>query len=426
MIKFQRDETVPQKQRLHLSKNLVPAIAELSNEIKKKYSTRYAAFSLATDKKLITKILNLSRKYSDVEVLIIIGIGGSNLGTMAVYEALKGKIEKEDAKKVYFLDTVDTPQMHSVLEVLISSIQQKKKILVNVISKSGTTIETVANFGVILSLLEWYGLPAHENVLITSDRGSKLWNFAENKYIPRVEIPAFVGGRYSVFSAVSLLPLAILGIDIKALCRGAASMSAIGVMSPQKNIAAQSAIDVYYNYSHGRNIAELLLFGSSLESLGKWYRQLLAESTGKQHNKSKREIWTGITPTVAIGSTDLHSMAQLYLGGPRDKFMTIVLPEYSRSPKVPKSDDFKSLLPEIQKKSLQQIMFAINKGFVEAIKNQHRPFNQIKMSTSPESIGAFMQFKMFEVVYISHLLHVNPFDQPNVEDYKTITRRMLK
>jgi glucose-6-phosphate isomerase len=316
--------------------------------------------------------------------------------------------------------------MHDILQVIVHAIQKNKRVVLNIISKSGTTTETIANYEVLLSVLEWYGRPQSESVVITSDRGSALWKYAEKHYIPRLEIPKFVGGRYSVFSPVGLFPLAVAGIDIKALCRGAAKMTAVALSPIKNNFPAQSATDLYYHYKNGKNIAETFVFGTNLESLGKWYRQLLGESTGKQFSLSKKEIWNGITPTVAIGSTDLHSMAQLYLGGPRDKFMMFILPEFATSPKLPNSEEFNALVPGIQKKSLQKIMEAISEGFIQSLQKQGRPYNILAFKQCPEAIGAIMQFKMFETLYLAHLMNVNPFDQPNVEEYKVITKKLLK
>jgi glucose-6-phosphate isomerase len=153
----------------------------------------------------------------------------------------------------------------------------------------------------------------------------------------------------------------------------------------------------------------------------------MAETIGKEFNKKKRKVYTGMTPLVSIGSIDLHSMVQLYLGGPYDKFVTFMQVEKEKSNvKLPKIKEYEELVPHIQGKGLKEIMNAIYKGTKLAFAKNHRPFCEITFPDKSEhSIGQFLQFKMMEIMYLSHLLEINPFDQPKVEDYKVETKRLL-
>lgn len=153
----------------------------------------------------------------------------------------------------------------------------------------------------------------------------------------------------------------------------------------------------------------------------------MAESLGKEFDRNGRKVNVGITPTVSVGSTDLHSVAQLYLGGPYDKFTTFISIENSRSRLlVPLRDDYSDLVPGIDGKSLDEILSAILEGTKEAFRKDKRPFIEISLPDKSESaIGQFMQLKMIETMYLGHLLNVNPFDQPDVEKYKKETRRIL-
>jgi glucose-6-phosphate isomerase len=161
--------------------------------------------------------------------------------------------------------------------------------------------------------------------------------------------------------------------------------------------------------------------------VGKWYRQLMGESIGKDHKRSGKKKLTGITPTVAVGSTDLHSMVQLYLGGPHDKFTTFVTVPTKNSIKLPHWKQYDPLVKDIQGKNMGTLMGAILKGVKTAYANQQRPFCEIKLPAKDEySIGALLQFKMIEMMYLGALLNVNPFDQENVEAYKKETRRILR
>jgi len=196
----------------------------------------------------------------------------------------------------------------------------------------------------------------------------------------------------------------------------------------EKNPAAISAAIQYLHYESGKNISDLFLFANDLESLGKWCRQLMAESLGKEFNKKGEKANIGITPIVSIGSTDLHSMAQLYLGGPYDKFTTFLSVENSNSPiKVPSLKEYSKLVYGIQGTSLESIMSAIMEGTKAAFRKGKRPFVEIKLPCKSEySIGQFLQFKMIETIYLGYLLNVNPFNQPNVESYKEETRKILQ
>jgi glucose-6-phosphate isomerase len=172
----------------------------------------------------------------------------------------------------------------------------------------------------------------------------------------------------------------------------------------------------------------LFLFANDLESLGKWCRQLMAESLGKEFNKKGETVNIGITPVISIGSTDLHSMAQLYLGGPYDKFTTFLSVENSNSHiNVPMLKGYSRLVEEVQGKSLESIMSAVLEGTKVAFRKGRRPFVEVKLPGKSEyPIGQFLQFKMMETVYLGYLLDIDPFDQPNVESYKEETRNILR
>ena len=198
-------------------------------------------------------------------------------------------------------------------------------------SKSGGTTETIANFEILLNILKKYKKKYEKYVVVTTDKDSKLWNLSLKKGFDTLEIPKKVGGRFSVLSSVGLFPLGIIGVDIYQLLKGAKLMKNSCLnKNIIKNPAALSASLIYLHRLNDIKIHDLFIFNYDLESLGKWYRQLMGESIGKEYDKNMIRVFEGITPTVSIGSTDLHSMAQLYLGGPYDKFTTFVRIEKNR------------------------------------------------------------------------------------------------
>jgi glucose-6-phosphate isomerase len=367
---------------------------------------------------------------SKPEYLIVVGIGGSNLGTIAVQEAILGKLYNQltPSIKVLYADTVDSDLIYAIIRLVKPVLERDGNIVLNLVSKSGTTTETVANSEILIALLKKYKENYGKYVNITTDKGSKLWDLALKEGFNVLEIPKKVGGRYSVFSPVGLFPLGLLGINTAQLLRGARSMRDACIdMNIEENPAALSAVIQYLHYKGGRNISDLFLFSNDLESLGKWYRQLMAESLGKEFNKKGERVNIGITPTVSIGSTDLHSMAQLYLGGPYDKFTTFVRVKNNGSTMtVPNIEGYTDLVSGIRGKSLMNIMDATLEGTEAAFRAAKRPFAEITLPDKSESsIGQLLQFKMIETIYFAHLLNVNPFDQPNVENYKTETRKIL-
>jgi len=331
--------------------------------------------------------------------------------------------------KVLYADTVDSDYLSNILALVEPVLERESNVVLCIVSKSGTTTETVANAEVLIESLRKHGKSHQKCVVVISDKDSKLWKIALREGFNVLETPERVGGRYSVLSPVGLFPLGLLGINMDKLLAGAKSMRDACVdANVERNPAAMSATVQYVHHEVGRDISDVFLFANDLESLGKWCRQLMAESLGKEFSKKGAIVNVGITPTVSIGSTDLHSMAQLYLGGPYDKFTTFVSVEHNNSRvNVPRLLGYSRLVDGIQGKSLADIMHAILEGTKEAFGKGGRPFMEIGLPCKSEFfLGQFLQFKMMETMYLAYLLGVNPFDQPNVESYKEETRKILQ
>ena len=429
-ITFEFENSLVSQQELsRILCRLIPLIRKIKQSLRKRYASEFASLYLPSDSFLLKEIKKISAAYKKLDSLIIVGIGGSNLGTMAVQEALLGKYHNlTSAPQIFYSDTVDSFAMKGLLDIINKKLKARRRILINCISKSGRTTETIANFEVLLKAIKQTRASSRKNVVITTDRDSPLWSLSKKHGFQLLEIPKKVGGRYSVLSAVGLFPLAVMGIDIEQLQAGAKLMRGKGMnLELLKNPPAIDAALSYYHYQHNKNISEFFLFSTQLESVGKWYRQLLAESTGKEWDRAHtKQTYTGITPSVSIGSTDLHSMAQLYFGGPADKFTTIVTIENTPVINLPTLEEFESLVPYIQGKSFSDIMQAIIKGTKLAFRKQKRPFIQISLKSLDEfSLGQLLQHEMLKVIYLCYLLDVNPFDQPNVESYKIETKKVL-
>ena len=413
-------------------RTLQKEIKGMSLASKKGYGNDKASINLPTDEKALNNVIKIikAKKALNPEYLVVVGIGGSNLGTIAVQEAVLGKFYNQlnPRIKILYSDTVDSDSVQDILGIIEPVLKKGKNIIINGVSKSGGTTETMANFEIFIRLLKKYKKNYEKYVVVTSDKGSKYWNLALEKGFGTLEIPKKVGGRYSVFSPVGLFPLGLIGVNIDKLLEGAALMRKQCLNKNIKNNpAALSAILLYLNSKKGKNIADLFLFSNDLESVGKWYRQLMGESIGKEFSVKGKKIHNGITPTVSIGSTDLHSMAQLYLGGPYDKFTAFVRVRGNKANvKVPDFKEYSNLVDKIQGKSLEKIMNAVLEGTKAAFRKGKRPFMELALPDKSESsIGQLLQLKMMEIMYLGFLMEVNPFDQPNVEDYKAETKRIL-
>ncbi len=388
----------------------------------------------------IDAILEKAEAYrtKQLKTIVVIGIGGSNLGTQAIYDALPRK-----GVELLFLDTVSSTHFVSVVEKLTKQLKRKKQFLIVSISKSGGTTETMANTEALLSSLKKiYGDVRDRLVVISDDalpagrQGSKYFEAAKKQKIDQLGIPSRVGGRYSVFSAVGLFPLAVAGFDVRQLIGGARVAVEDGLLGDVSlNHALVSANATMSHLEKGRPIHNTFLFAPELESLGKWYRQLMGESIGKEKDLDGRVVHAGITPIVSIGSTDLHSMAQLYFGGPDDKFTNIVsvgnlpLPLLRRRGEratVPAKLVFPGLVEHLASKSLDELMAAIVGGVTATYPKLKRPFLSIELeSLSETELGYYLQFRMIEMMYLAQLMHVNAFDQPNVEGYKVETKKRI-
>ena len=393
-------------------KELDALVEQLKPEIAK---VAQAAFmNLPHDHTMHDYIMSVveAKKALKPTLLLVIGIGGSNLGTLAVHEALHGIYynQKNPALKFYCADTIDTQRARDLLFLVEQELKQNNSIIIALITKSGTTTETLINASLFVNLLKKYKPQNYaEYLVIITDQNSPLWHVGKQEQCAVLEIPTAVGGRYSVLSAVGLFPLGLLGVDIKKLCSGA--------REARSDNAAISAALLFAHYSTGKNIHDTFLFGPDLGALGAWYRQLMGESLGKLH--------AGITPTVSLGTVDLHSVAQLYLGGPLDKFTTFVTQTPPQELIIP-ATIFADLKPVGAGKSIGSLQKAIFNGVWAAYYKEHRPFVTFDLGViTPEVLGQFLYTKMLEIVFLAHLMKVNPFDQPQVELYKKEAQKFL-
>jgi glucose-6-phosphate isomerase len=443
---LQNSITVKYKDSVHLAEDEISDVASTLAEYlgtlgkaaeKEKYETPESFLYLTEDKDIFSKTETVVGAFSGnpLKYVVVVGIGGSNLGASAVYDAIFPKFDILSSRhpKLLFSDTNNSREMEILKNVINENIHDPKEIILNIITKSGTTVETIANTMFLFNVIsEKFGeKEAMNRTVITTNENSPLWNIARDKNIKVLPIPKNVGGRYSVFSPAGIFPLRLAGINVSELIEGAISMKN-GLSRPdyKENSALLSASIVFLSHKKKLNIYNKFFFHSELESIGKWGRQLTAESLGKKYDKDGKTVYAGMTPIVSIGTTDLHSMVQLYLGGPRDKFTDFVYAEETgndRAVSVPSFSPFKTLVPDITGKDFSKIVSAILHGTMEAYKEMVFPYTETVLPKIDEhSLGQYLTMRMVETILLGKLWNINPFDQPEVESYKKVARELLK
>ncbi len=368
------------------------------------------------DKEEFERIKKAAEKIKkNSEILIVIGIGGSYLGARAVVEFIKGQYYNamaEDCAKLYF--TGNSISSSSLAEIL--HIIEGKDFAVNVISKSGTTTEPAIAFRIFRDLLQKkYGKEgAAERIFVTTDKSKgTLKALADREGYETFVVPDDVGGRYSVLTAVGLLPIAAAGIDIDALMAGAAeAREKLMPVSIEENdcykyVAVRNAL-----YNKGKATEMFISYEPCFTMMNEWLKQLFGESEGKENK--------GLFPTSAIFSTDLHSLGQYIQEGERIIFETVVT---FKKPKVefvigedPENVDGLNFLKGetmtfVNEKAFQGTVLAHNDGGVPNIIIENEDMSE-------KSLGYLIYFFEKACAVSGYVLGINPFDQPGVESYK--------
>ena len=364
----------------------------------------------------------------EVETLLVCGIGGSALGAQAVLRCLD--FPGARLRNVVFLDNLDPFQQAFLLEQL-----DLKRCAVNVISKSGGTLETMASFLFVLEHLQRCGLSAdelkHRVVATTDERKGVLREYANAEGWASLPVPDDVGGRFSVFTAVGVLPLAFAGVDVRRLLAGAGELQNFATAQPaRENPAWQLAAAHYLLHTHG-GIHDTVqyIYGDPLVLLGDWFRQLWAESLAKAVRTDGAPSALGQTPVIARGSTDQHSQNQLFMEGPNDKLYTFVTcTNWPNDPQInlpsgSNADHFGYLAG----RHFGELLDACRCGTRDALVESGRPVCEIEFTElSAQAVGEYLQLWMLATGYAGLLYGVNPFDQPGVERSKQIAMARLR
>ena len=364
--------------------------------------------------------------------VLILGMGGSALGGKAVCEALLppywnflSKEQRNNYPKLFFLDNIDPDQMNALLNLL-----DLKKTLVNVVTKSGSTAEVMAQFMVLKDRMEKeLGEDYRKNIIATTDKDMGiLKQLSDQEGYKTFFIPDDVGGRFSVFSAVGLLPLALVGIDIEEITQGIKDMDlALKNTDINYNIAAQNALIHYLmNKEKGKRISVMMPYSNRLRFVGDWYCQLWAESLGKERDKNNNIVNVGQTPVKALGVTDQHSQIQLYNEGPNDKIINFLkVKEFDTTLDIPNIFEYTGI-SYLGGKTINQLFNAEADSTMASLIDYKRPNVSITIpKITPYYIGQLLYMFEVQTAITGALYNINPFDEPGVEQSKNYTYALM-
>lgn len=362
------------------------------------------------------------------DAFVVLGIGGSALGPMAVQQAINHPYYNEISRekrggypRFYVADNVDPEKLVYLFETIDIT-----KTMFNVISKSGSTSETMSQFMIIKKMLEEkLGEKASEHIVCTTDKeNGNLIKIAKEEGYKTFIIPAGVGGRFSELTPVGLLPAAFCGINIKELLKGAAVMDEMCKNDDiYKNPAYMYAILNYLSIKNGQNICVMMPYADSLKFISDWYAQLWAESLGKKYDNDGKEVYAGSTPVKALGATDQHSQVQLYAEGPFDKIITFIgVEKFKKSITIPEIyTDIPSLgflAGVTQDELIKTEQIATEYALLKAGKpNMTITLPEVNENT----LGQLLYLFEVATAFTGELLNINAFDQPGVEEGKNAT-----
>jgi glucose-6-phosphate isomerase len=393
---------------------------------------KYGFPDLPANKKLIDEINALVLKLEgSYDTICVIGIGGSALGAWAVDCALRGPHPIQGAfstkrPRLVIMDNVDP----DFIDQAIASMTPKKTLVI-VIAKSGSTTETMGTFLIVRDwLMTALGKKAAQRIIaVTSENRGDLKVLATTEGYATFHIPENVGGRFSVLSAVGLVPAAFAGVNIKKLCKGAAAMTAACWSEDlDENIALNSALHHHLIWTTKHKTIQVAFpYSNFLWGAAFWFRQLWAESLGKAKDRNGAIVHVGQTPVAALGTTDQHSQVQLYMEGPLDKVFSFwVVAKPKKQSKIPKEKLGLDGFDYLAGKAMAKLLDSERRATEAALATAGRPNCTYTIErVDEEHLGAFFQMMEFQTAFLGEMLNIDAFDQEGVELGKKFTYALM-
>lgn len=394
--------------KLNKYREEVQGVFENNDSRKPEYSLAHAK-----DVDLHKQIDEIKKQFKSIQHLVLVGIGGSNLGTEAIHAVLdKGEVE---------LHTLDTVSAHDIEKLLkeLRSVRSVRKIALCVISKSGNTAETLVNAGVVIEALEKrFKKKIYQQTIFIGDSDTDFIKTGNRLGCKTFTMPTIVGGRFSVTTEVSLIPLALLKHDTDSFISGIVEAST----EEYEEIVAENASRLFHYINKGFSHYNFFAFEPRLFKLGAWYRQLIAESLGKEFDNKKKPVTKGFVPTIST-AVELHSVGQLYMSGFDGVYTDFVtFDDEDTDFDIPN----KGVSKTYGRFGVQEVATAIYGGVMAAYQEKSLPYRSTIFDEDlAYSLGLFMAMRMRETMYVANLMDVNAFNQPNVELYKIKTREIL-
>ena len=378
-FKFKKNTKVSKEIKKILKKELI-----INSPLLNSFTTNYK-YSYKKD---------LIKKFKNYRNINLIGMGGSILGTEAIYDFLNFKIKK----KINFINNLNNQ----------IRIKQNGKTINLIVSKSGNTLETISNLNLIMKSSR-----KNKNIVITEDKSSFLTLLAKKLKAEIVEHKNYIGGRYSVLSEVGMLPSQLLGLNDKKFKRFNYLIKNKAFM----NALINNVNFIFKCFLEGKKNSVILNYDENSENLFKWYQQLTAESLGKKNK--------GIFPIISSMPKDNHSLLQLYLDGPKNNFFTFFGVTNEKSNKLVNRNLF-GKFSNLKNKNISQIVQAQRNATQIVFTRKKIPYRSFEvLKRSEETMGEFFSFFVLETILLGRMLKVNPFDQPSVELIKTETSKIL-
>ena len=416
-------------------KNLAPIASRYANDLKEERASGKLQFQeLPYQKNITAEIIktanSLKGKFKN---LVVVGIGGSALGNIAINAALNHPLhniltdqERKSFPRVFVLDNIDPDRFSGLIDIV-----KPEETLFNFITKSGTTVETMAQFLIIVKRLrDRLGKDYKEHIITTTDsEKGTLREITRREGFQSFVIPAGVGGRYSVLTPVGLFSAAMSGVDIAALLDGAAFMDEVCKSDNLwKNPALMGAVLYFLSHTKkGKNILVMMPYSNALSGVADWFCQLWAESLGKKFSLNKEVVHAGSTPVRAVGVVDQHSQLQLYMEGPYDKVITfLAIKRFNEDVSIAEGNDVESDLIYLKGHSLNNVMKAEFEGTRLALTEQQRSNGTVTLDElSAFTLGQLFYLLELQTAYAGKFYNVDAFDQPGVEAGKINAFAML-
>jgi glucose-6-phosphate isomerase len=358
-------------------------------------------FHLLSDKFRLNFQTKELKKFKKFKTVIVVGMGGSILGSEAIYSFLEKKIRKF----FLFIDDINASQL-----IAIKKKHNLNKTLFIIISKSGSTIETLSN----ISALKIIKKNSNNVIIISEKRNNPLYLISQKMKLYYIEHRNYIGGRYSVLSEVGMVPAYLMGINILNIRK-----NLLNHLNYKNQIFLKDSVKKIANLLKNKIVKNLIFFNyiPQLNKFLYWNQQLIAESLGKEGK--------GFLPIISPAPKDHHSLLQLYLDGPKDKLFYIFSADLDDNKRI-NSKMFGNKLNYLNNKSLSQIKLAQKNAFLSILKKKKIPFREFRIrDLSEEVLGELFSYFILETAIVGQIININPFDQPAVEQVKIKTKKLL-